>query len=264
MIPKRICFEDIQTSEILYYDPDLKDLCFRFCEDRKIDCLPSLDNPMMFYRKTEAGFCEDEVTPERMVDGRAYIFDQSLLERFCANHLLFVYSNDELTGVVHFSDYNRQAVSEYLFSLLSSYEKSLRNLLVLNKLGNEDMLGYFREMDGKGRRGYKNKIDDYEEKRAQNELLPAFEMFYMLNLIELVNLKSIMVLSKDVSRLRNMVMHAHEFVNMYDANRDDYIYDYDTFKDFFNRVAVLLQDYKKVNNRITLLDNGRVSSEGAL
>jgi hypothetical protein len=254
-----IRFSDIQTSDLLYYDPDLKEICLHFCQDRNIDCLPSLDDPMMLYRRTETGFVLEAVTPERMVDSRAFIFDQPLLERFRTNHLLFVYENKELTGVVHFSDYNRPAVSEYLFSLFSSYERSLRKLLILSGLANKDMLDRFQRVvaktkNEKSRAIYTQKIGEYEKDRLRNEKLPEFERFYLRDLIELINDQKIIKVSDKVNQLRNDIMHVHELVNMYDAHREDYIYSYASFKDFFELVIQLIYDFKRVNNRIAFSD----------
>lgn len=257
----RICFDNVQTSNLLYYDPDFKDDCFNFCQKRDIDCLPALDDPMKFYRKTETGFCEAKVMPERMVDSHTFIFEKSLVKKFHSNPLLFVYSNDELTGVVHFSDYNRPTVAAYLFNILSSYEKSLRKLLIRKDMHNKDMLDYFYEMIEIGKdqkdkslveRG-KREIKNYERNRIKNDSLPAFEKFNLRDLIGFTNNREISALSEDINELRNSVMHVHEFVNMEDANRDDYIYDFATFEKFFERVRGLLLDHKKVNNRIAFL-----------
>lgn len=257
MTLKRLTFTDIQTSDLLYYDPDLEETCLCFCRDRNIDCLPSLSDPLKFYQSTEAGFSEAQVTPARMVKSSENIFDASLLERFRTHHLLFVYADQELTGVVHFSDYNRPVVDAYLYGLLSSYERSLRKLLALKGLKNEDMLAYFRSKLAKPKKEqdielYQGKLKEYERRRPQNERLPTFECFYLLDLISLARNRKIIKVDPEVNYLRNMVMHANELVHMYDANRDDYIYDFASFEAFFKRVLALLQDFKKVNNRIAL------------
>ncbi|MFC1879096.1 hypothetical protein ACFLZW_04215 [Chloroflexota bacterium] len=260
-----IYIENIQTRNLLYYDPDFKDVCFNFCQERDIDCLPSLGDPMVFYRKTETGFCEDDMTSKQMVDSGAYIFERSLLERFRENPLLFVFKKCELiesihlTGVVHFSDYNRLEVSAYLFGMFSDYERSLRRLLILQGLNNQDMLDHFQviiesKKSDKTREIYTNKIAGYERKRDRNEKLPRFEMFYLRDLIELAGRQNILNLGQDVNDLRNMVMHAHEFIKKDDASRDEYIYNFSSFETFFTRVSRLLGDYKKVNNKIAFME----------
>ena len=117
------------------------------------------------------------------------------------------------------------------------------------------MLDYFQRVvestdDDKRKSIHLGKLDEYERHRARNEKLPIFESFYLLDFIELARHRNIIKLSQDVNNLRNMVMHAHDLVYMYDATRSDYIYDFTTFETFFKRGGMLLQDYKKVNNKI--------------
>ena len=45
---------DIQTREILYYDADNIDQCYKFCDKRSIDCLPTIDDPGKLYRRDDA------------------------------------------------------------------------------------------------------------------------------------------------------------------------------------------------------------------
>ncbi len=252
-------FSDIQTSDLLYYDPDFKEVCLRFCQDRNIDCLPSLHDPMKYFQRNENGFIEKSVTSDRMVDCQEFVFNESSLNRFRDNYLLFVYEGKDLTGVVHFSDYNRPAVTEFLFSQLSAYERSLRKLLLECGLKNQDMLDYFQKMVKTTKKEnrklfYGRKIEEYERLRDRNEKLPDFERFYLKDLIELVNEKKIVVINEDVNELRNDIMHVHDLVTMHDAHRDDYIYNFTSFEKFFGQVRKLLLDFKRVNNKIAFME----------
>jgi hypothetical protein len=260
MTQTSITFHEIQTSELLYYDADIRAQCLRFCQDRDIDCLPSLNNPMKLFRRIETGFIEEDITPEKTVGGNEFIFDPSLMERFRSNYLLFVLEDNALGGVVHFSDYNRPAVNTFLFGLLSNYERSLRKLLMLSHLSNQDMLDYFKrnaeniKKSGTTRAIFQKKFDDYQEDRVKNNKLPPFEQFYLKDLESLAgHHKIIKVTEEKVNDLRNTVMHAHEFVNVQDVGRDDYIYDFKSFEIFFDRVTALIQDYRRVNNRVAFL-----------
>lgn len=258
MIYPKVTIGEIQTRDLLYYDPDLNDVCFRFCQDRNIDCLPSLFDQKIFFRWEETGFYEDKITAERSLDENEFIFDSSLLERFRANHLLFVHQNKALTGVIHFSDYNRPIVSTYLFNLLTAFEKSLRRLLVQAGLKNKQMLEYFQRVSETAKKTerkdiYAGKLNEYEKHRDRNEKLPAFEGFYLKDLIELAKEHKIVCVREEVNTLRNMIMHANELVNLDDVNRDDYIYDFTSFEKFFKQAETLVQDYKKVNNRIAFM-----------
>lgn len=260
MTHKRLVLSDIQTSDLLYYDPEFKEKCLDFCKKRNIDCLPALDDPKSFYRKAEGGFSEENVIESKMkVDSDTYIFELSLLECFQTTPLLFVYTKNELTGVVHFSDYNRTEVDIYLFGLLSAYEKSLRELLRLCGLKNQDMLEYFdvivqTSTDDKKRSSCSTKKGKYKKYQSENKKLPLFECFCLLDLIELAKHKENIVLSSDTYDLRNKIMHANELVNKDDDNPGPYIYDLASFNTFFLQVDGLLKDYKKVNNRISFLN----------
>lgn len=135
--------DQIKTKDLLYYDADFSEICFRFCAERDIDCMPALNDPRKFYRRTNAGFEEDRIEEDRMVEGGLSIFEPLLLEYFRNTPILFVFKNNRLTGVVHFSDYNRPEVDLYLFSVLSAYEKALRRLLVLHKFSDQNLLDFF-------------------------------------------------------------------------------------------------------------------------
>lgn len=259
MKPSTITFSDIQTRELLYYDESIENICFQFCYDRNIDCLPSLKDPLMYYKRTDGVFLADNITLERKVLCEDFIFTKSLLEKFRDYSLLFVYSNEDLTGVVHFSDYNRPEVNSFLFNLLASYERSLRKLLLLSGLKNQDMLDYFNSVASTTKKDqtktyYMNKVEEFEKNRSQNELLPHFEKFYLKDLMELAKKREIIKVDQSVNDLRNDLMHAHDLVTLQDANRDDFIYNFKSFERFFNRVIVLLQDFKMVNNRIAFAE----------
>lgn len=266
MKPPTITFADIQTSELLYYDPDIAKDCFQFCTGRAIDCLPSLINPLKYYEKTGDGFSEEDVIVDRRVESGDFIFNPYLADKFRKHSLLFVYSNGDLSGVVHFSDYNTSEVSQFLYTLLVSYEKSLRKLLVLSGLKNQDMLDFFNQVAETTKKAettkiYRKKVEDFEKNRLQNDLLPTFEKFYLKDLMELAKNHKIIKVDQQINNLRNDVMHAHDLVVMHDANRDDYIYDFASFERFFNLVTTLLQDYKRVKNRIAFYELSRRKSD---
>jgi len=191
-----------------------------------------------------------------MIDSHEFIFAKQLLDRFRAHNLLFVYQETELTGVVHFSDYNRPSVNAYLFNLLSAYERSLRKVLSLSGLNNRDMLNYFTKMivssDNKLiKHVYSEKLRGFEKNKARYEKLHDFDRFPLKDLIDLAKHHHIICLSEKVIDLRNMVMHAQELVNIEDAGREDFIYDFSSFEKFFIQVDILLHDYKKANNLIS-------------
>lgn len=258
MKPTTITFADIQTSDLLYYDPEFAEESLAFCKERDIDCLPSLDHPQRFYHRKDNRFVHEDVPASRMVIAEEYIFNDTLLKKFQEFGLLFVYSHGELTGVVHYSDYNREEVKLYLFELLSSYERSLRELLKLSGLNDQDMLEYFRyeakfAKKQSSRDHYQALAKDFEEDLSKGKKIPAFELCCLKDLMELANYRKVIKVNQDVNNLRNDIMHVHDLVKMQDPYSDDYIYNFETFTSFFTRVISLMKDCKKVNTRIAFL-----------
>jgi hypothetical protein len=249
---KNLRIADIQTSDILFYDDGQKDRCYKVCAERNIDCLPALDEPRTLYSRDDAlqKFRSERLGDERKLGPEVNIFDSAVLEKFRLQPLLMVYQGNDLEGVVHFSDYNKPLVRAYLYGLLHEYEKSLRALLIRNGFKNVDMIAYFS--DKKARDGnpelYETKINDYFKYGSQKKL-PQFEVFYVWDLIALVNHKHILKLS-DKSKLRNMLMHANEFANPEDPGAENFIYDFETFENFFRWTQELQLDYKRVTNRL--------------
>lgn len=254
MAPQKLYIADIQTSDLLYFDPSIGEACRKFCEQRNIDCLPSLAAPAFFYRRNEAGFSKKEIGPELKIDGGEFIFETSLADRFKASHLLFVYRDQhELSGVVHFSDYNKPIVHEYLFGLLTAYERALRKLLQLHKLTDKQLSTFLsnrskREGDRDARRAA-------QLSTAKPDLMP-FEDTYLDDLLAFVNAQSAIYLAlheEEVVKLRNMIMHAHELVKKKDTRLSDQIYTVESFTIFFDCAQKLMSDYRQVNNRIAFL-----------
>lgn len=237
-----IYLTEIQTTDLIYYDPEFNKECLKFCTDRDIDYLPSLSDQKIIYVRSENTFLEKEIPTGQTVDGGMHIFDSTLLDRFCAYKLLFVTTKNQITGVIHFSDYNRHLVNNYLFNLIAGYERTLRKLLDKNKFKTEDMFNYCKS---KKRRLPSVKLDEMKK-------LPPFERFFLSDLIAFANDHGVISVRNEPNDLRNAVMHAHDFVNLENAEIGDYIYTLESFQKFFNKVDILIKDYKRVNNRIAL------------
>lgn len=253
---KPILLSDVQTNDLVYYDPKFEKECLSFCQRRDIDCLPSLTDPMKFYRKSGSSFEERKVLPDQIVDEQMQIFDPLLLDKFSAYRLLFVMNHNHLSGVIHFSDYNKPVVHTYLYYQISTYERSLRKLLEDNGKKNQDMLEYYQAKieasSGKNQNRYKRNLNSYLKNQEENEKLTPFECFYLLDLIELADHCDVIKLNTETNELRNQIMHAHELVLLADRGRQALVYTLSSFTQFFNRALNLLKDCKRVNNRIAL------------
>lgn len=263
-----LSMRDIQISDILYYDPAFREDCYRFCVERDIDCLPSLDDSGRIFRRQSDfyDFVEEIVPEERIVADWQSIFESELADKFARNALLLVYSHRGLTGVVHFSDYNQPVVSSYLYNLFLAYERTLRTILELRGLHNRNMIEYFEERidhpkEQNDKNHFSRKIREYEKHRNDIEKLPEFHSFYLRDLIELAEHSEIIFVENKVAELRNMVMHAHDFVHMEDPHTDNLIYNPKTFQKFFDLAVTLHKDYKRVANHLAFIHKPRTSQE---
>jgi len=236
---------DIQTNEILYYNEQFKKECLAFCEKRNIDCLPAITDHTCYYRREKDDFQLKQIPESQKVAGSLHVFDPSLKEKFSKHHVLFVFTHNELTGIIHFADYGRDPVSLYLYSVFFEYEKSLRQLLS-HKYKDKDMIDFFIS------NGWETNKKQYNDRKKPNS--PPFEHFSLKNLVQLLNHKEKMELEvKEVYDLRNQIMHNNELVNQRDINSDDYIYEISSFEEFFHRVELLFQDLKRVKSRFRFL-----------
>lgn len=260
MKEKIITIADIQTRDILYYDPDLKDECYKFCKERNIDYLPALDGKHVYSRdENTQSFSEKDVNEGNKVSGTKNAFSSDMLEIFRRQPLRLVFENDELTGVVHFADYGKPVVSTYLYELFFGLERALRTILIQKNLGNDDMLAFFehkaslaREKEEKNR--YKRKFKHYNKHKDRNAKLPNLQTFYLSNLIQLAAHHGVVTISEGINKLRNMVMHAHELVDREDPHASDYIFEIGSFEMFFEMTLELQAAYRLVTNRIAFLE----------
>ena len=160
--------QDIQTTNVLFYDPEFRETCYVFCKQRNIDSLPPLDDLSKIYIRNDSteGFISEQIPQDTIIVGSTNIFHPDVLNIFKKNNLLLVFDEDELSGVVHFSDYNKSIVSTHLFTLFFSYERLLRAFLVHSGYQNMDMLNYF---EGKATKKefYKNKVKRYKNNRSK-------------------------------------------------------------------------------------------------
>ncbi len=269
MSVSKLIIADIQTTDLLFYDPDYGKQGYEFCRDRDIDCLPSLDDSTCFYRRNDhlKDFEPEKLPDERCIFKNGSIFHSHLLEKLREYHVLFVIKEGELSGVVHFADYNKPIISNWLYTQLATYERNLRQLASLNNLSDTDIGTYFadklkqRQAKGKESKYFEQRLDAYQRQQKQKAQLPPFQKYYLDDLIGLLKHHDILQLQGVVTQLRNAVMHAHEPVNMVDVMIPDYIYDFATFETFFNRVQTFLNDARRVENRIRFIEDQPIPSK---
>jgi hypothetical protein len=256
---KILRISDIETKDLLFFDAELKEKCFKFCVQRDIEFLPALEDATQIYVRDDAvqDFKVESISEPRKINGFQRAFDLQVLNAFRQNHLLFVFTGGELSGVVHFSDFNKSIVSTYLFEVFFQYEKTLRIFLQECRLGNSDIVTFFENKVSQAKKDssrdfYQGRIDGYLKNKTEIDKLPPFQSFYLDDLISFANVHG-NNLSIDVIELRNMIMHAHELVNMENWSADNFIFDFVSFEKFFRHAIALQNDYKRLKNKVAFL-----------
>lgn len=240
---------DIQTSTLIYYDQNKVAENYEFCQQRDIDCLPDVSNPSVFYRRNDEAkqLVKEKITQERRIEAATCIFSEDLLDRFKQNPVQFVFDHGNLTGVVHFSDYNKEIVSIYLYAQLRYYERDLRNLLESKGLRNEDMCRRFKEIlagkkEPKDQDYYQKKIHRCENNKTNFSKWPQFQSFDLQDLMDLAKENQLFQPHFEIVALRNAIMHMHDPINMRDYSTPDFIYEIDSFVTFFRNAGLTIQD----------------------
>jgi len=264
MVEEKLHIGDFQTTDLLYYDADYTEKGYQFCEKRDIDCLPIIgDSEHYYWRGEEKGQFEHRlVEEERRLPAGTDAFQSDLLERFKRFPVQLVYQDGDLSGIVHFSDYNRDIVSQHLYGVLSQYERDLRALARREGRKNSSMAQYFSDKleeakakgDEKKQDYFRGKLEHYDRQKEQRGKLPEFDTFYLEDLLGLLKHERKMKLSGGVTNVRNAIMHAQELVHMRDMTTPDFIYDYDPFARFFRDILELLEDVQRVRNWLKYLD----------
>jgi len=244
---------DIMTSEVIFYDPDYENKLKEFCKERNITYLPSLECDDKCYKLEKDKFKELDINSYQKVSVNDYIFDDTILEKFRKNHVLFVFDKNQLVGIIHFSDYNRNPVYVFLYQLILDFEKKLRNLLINSGLTNEDMIEFFNSKKNDDKY-YADKFKKYTEREKKKEMkqLKPFQVFYLEDLIALINHHKILKLSGKVRKVRNRIMHFVNPVKYRNYEKATLIYDFKSFEEFFKEVKIFFNQHKKVTNKLNL------------
>jgi len=241
-------FQDIMTTEVAYFeDFEKEEDAKRFCEDRDITYLPLKSNNLLVREFKNGYFFETELRDNQKIVPTKKIFEKDVLELFEKNRVLFVFGNGKLEGIVHYSDYNREPVYIYLYSQILNFEKSLREILVKNGLKNEDMIEYFKRKASEGESNFKEKLDYIEKSRETLKSFSEFQFFYLSDLIYLLDHHGLMKIDRRANDLRNYVMHSKDFVEHKDFRVLPSLYEFSSFKRFFNLVLTFYEEKEKAS-----------------
>lgn len=261
-IEESLCFDKIMTSEVLFYDDAFNEDCKKFCKKRNITYLPWKKDERFCYKLVDDKFKKKRITESQKVNVKEFVFQASVVEKFQKHQVLFVHRNSDIAGVVHFCDYNRNPVSVYGYALLLEFEKKLRKLLVSNGLNNDDMLAFFSKKrdnfskgNDKGYYGRKVKFFQKAENQAKMKELEPFQMFYLKDLIDLLNFKNIYTVPDAINDdLRNTIMHSKNVVKHEDYVTSRLIYNFASFCEFIELIMLLQRESESVSKQIPLKD----------
>jgi|AntAceMinimDraft_17_1070374.scaffolds.fasta_scaffold72449_2 hypothetical protein len=102
-----INIKDIMTKDVMYYDPKIEDKLKTYCKEKDITYLPSLDLKKIYFLHSEA-FENKEIEASLKILPHLYVFNEDLLKKFKkGKHILFIFNQKLIVGIIHFSDYNR-------------------------------------------------------------------------------------------------------------------------------------------------------------
>lgn len=245
-----VCFNKIMTSDVLFYGDAFKEDCKTFCNKRNITYLPSGNNANVCYKLDGGEFKKKGIEESQRVEVTDKIFDNSILDKFRRHHVLFVYRNNKIAGIVHFCDYNRDSVFLNIYPLLLQFERELRKLLISHGLRNEDMIEFFKNHSGKEH--YPEKFEHYTSEKIQKGMkeLEPFQAFDLKDLIGLVNSKDILRMSENICDLRNHIMHVKNIVKHKNYEISSLIYSFESFDRFFRLIRNLGPEIERVSKAI--------------
>lgn len=246
-----LCFENIMTDEVLFYDEEFDKDCKNFCNKRNITYLPWRKDTSFCYKLSDNKFKKMKITKSQTVKTKEDVFQNSVVEKFRKHQVLFVYNESCIAGVVHFCDYNKNLVSVYGYTLLLEFEKRLRKLLFSKGLNNDDMLEFFLKHNNNQYYFRKDKEFKKKENRAKMKELEPFQMFCLKDLIGLLNYKKIHKVPCEINDdLRNTIMHSKNVVKHKNYIESNLIYNFSSFLKFIDVIKLLNQESKKVSEKI--------------
>lgn len=265
---QKLTFEDIMQTNVLYYDQVAEAACHDICNQLKIDNMPGIDG-RHYYELVNGQFENKKVEAIHKVSVNDSLISAELFEKFKANrhNVLFVYEEDVFRGVVHISDYNRDIVLQNIQDDILSFERKLRQLILLNGFTNDDMLRYYeynleRNTSRSKKEFYALRIKSYIKRTFEMDSLGPFQLFDFSDLMNFAGSSFSKRIHKigsyshgnikrngfDILReLRNMAMHGKNPVSI---NRETSIYTLESLQHLSESLSVLKREYAEISKKI--------------
>ena len=213
-----ITFGDIMTRGLIYYDEEYKDECKSFCEVRKISYLPHIDKHHLIYpydQKKRTFSKPTSIQDYQTVQEEDFVFNSGLKGAFAKHKILFVKQKKRLVGVVHFSDYNRPKVSDYLFQRLSRLEKGLVKLILSFDALEKNTLRPYKEQD----------VNPADHSLLEESDFRGSKMTLMKTLRYAYDLKILKIKEKHIdliTAIRNKIAHSEGLIDRAKGSSFDY------------------------------------------
>lgn len=264
----KLTFEDIMQANVLFYDEVAEAACYDICNHLRIDNMPGIDG-LYYYELVNGKFEKKKVEAIHKVSVNENLLSAELFEKFKANrhNVLFVFEEDVLRGVVHISDYNRDIVLQNIQDDILSFERKLRQLILLNGFKNENMLEYFeyklkRNTSPSKIEYYELRLKSYIKRRDEIDSLGPFQLFEFSDLMNFASSSFSKTIHKANSyfignskkngteilrELRNLAMHGKNPVSI---NRETSIYSLESLQLLTESLEVLRKEYSEVSKKI--------------
>lgn len=253
---------DIGVYNLIFYNKAIELELVEFCKTNGISFLPS-KNRKEVYKLVENGFELKPLTAELCIKPFERIFDLETLERFNSfnhNEIHFIEEDNLIKGVVHIIDYNSEFIQVELFRALYKFEVHLRELLVKEKLINEDFIDWVQykaenEKDKNSQRYWEKRYEEINpsntkklekvlEKRRE---FKPFQTFYLLELLRFAVDKKVLDKTRididKISTLRNQVSHSNN-PTTYTSVEGQLIYNYINLKNYIAQINAFFRAYE--------------------
>jgi hypothetical protein len=259
---KELTVGDIASCSMLYYDASQEIACHAVCDYLQIDNLPIIGS----FEYAERSNGEFEIKPVKSansVNPYVRLLDLDLQDKLInsPHNVLFVDDGGFVSGVLHISDFNRNRVIQAIQHDMLVFERSLRQFLLLNRVSNDDLVGFMKQKAGnrekREERYWGNQYDFFDSilKGKGRISGPPLQSFMLSHLLDYSNSSisgklfktSLSVCLSDgknhdarsiINKLRNDAMHAKDLI---DKHHGLDLYSVNDIIDFYKRINVFIK-----------------------
>lgn len=263
---------DICVTDLIFYDESKEGELEEYCRKYSIDYLPDRNRKTCWKLEGDSFKKLKEIPTELTCRPTDRIFNKLTIKNFNKynpDEVRFVIENDLIKGVVHIVDYNNPDLYVELYRMLLHFEKNLREFLLKNNFGNEEVLKWIKEkadqFDGEGDNHFGNRWENVNTESAirRRAYSNPLQTFYLRELIEFAIGKSLLdekaVNPYYIGRLRNWIAHSQD-VTATIQNDDGSIYDIDGLEIFVQRVKSFFKSYDVLEMKLEEITSAVYSS----